>query len=108
MTRSELLAALGAATGPSMELEAAAEALWQADSLRAASRPRLTSWEDESEETREAFRFNARAAISAADAARPVVSDEEIGAILNEWISPSNRHSFSELLRAAGFVVVRQ
>ena len=40
-------------------LEKAAEALWQAESLRAAGRPRLTEWRDESENTRQKWRFMA-------------------------------------------------
>jgi hypothetical protein len=40
-------------------LEKAAEALWQAESLRAAGRPRLTEWRDESEDTRQKWRFMA-------------------------------------------------
>ncbi len=40
-------------------LDKAAEALWQAESLRAAGRPRLTKWRDESEDTRQKWRFMA-------------------------------------------------
>jgi hypothetical protein len=40
-------------------LDKAAEALWQAESLRAAGRPRLTEWRDESEDTRQKWRFMA-------------------------------------------------
>ena len=40
-------------------LEKTAEALWQAESLRAAGRPRLTEWRDESEDTRQKWRFMA-------------------------------------------------
>lgn len=55
----------------SKALEAAAEALWQADSERAAGRRRLTTWTDESEATRDQWRFMARAAITAYEAAKP-------------------------------------
>jgi hypothetical protein len=40
-------------------LDKAAEALWQAESLRAAGRPRLTEWRDESDDTRQKWRFMA-------------------------------------------------
>lgn len=50
---------------PQERVEGLAEALWQADSERAASRRRLSAWADESEETREQWRFMARAAIAA-------------------------------------------
>ena len=40
-------------------LDKAAEALWQAESLRAAGRPRLTDWHDESADTRQKWRFMA-------------------------------------------------
>ena len=46
-------------------VEAVAESLWQAESRRAADRARLTSWPEESEKTREGWRFLARAAITA-------------------------------------------
>jgi hypothetical protein len=47
------------------KLEEVARALWNAASARAAGRPRLTEWADESEETREQWRHGARAAIEA-------------------------------------------
>ena len=40
-------------------LEKAAKALWQAESLRAAGRPRKTEWHDEGEDTRRKWRFMA-------------------------------------------------
>jgi hypothetical protein len=40
-------------------LDKAAEALWLAESLRAAGRPRLTDWHDESADTRQKWRFMA-------------------------------------------------
>jgi len=40
-------------------LEAAAEALWQAESLRAAGFPRRTEWHEEDEHTRQKWRFMA-------------------------------------------------
>jgi hypothetical protein len=40
-------------------LDKAAEALWLAESLRAAGRIRLTEWKDESEDTRQKWRFMA-------------------------------------------------
>ena len=40
-------------------LDKAAEALWRAESLRAAGRPRLTDWHDESADTRQKWRFMA-------------------------------------------------
>lgn len=46
-------------------VEAVAESLWQAESQRAADRARLTPWSEESEKTREGWRFLARAAITA-------------------------------------------
>lgn len=51
-------------------LEAVAEALWQADSERAAGRRRLSAWTDEGPKTQSEWRFNARAAISAYEAAK--------------------------------------
>ncbi len=47
------------------KLEEVARALWNAASVRAAGRPRLTEWADESEETREQWRHSARAALQA-------------------------------------------
>jgi hypothetical protein len=40
-------------------LEKAAEALWQAESLRAAGVPRRAEWHDEGEHTRQKWRFMA-------------------------------------------------
>ena len=40
-------------------LDKAAEALWQAESLRAAGWPRLTEWRAESDDTRQKWRFMA-------------------------------------------------
>jgi hypothetical protein len=40
-------------------LEVMAEALWQAESIRAASRPRLALWAEQSEDTRRKWRFMA-------------------------------------------------
>jgi len=51
-------------------LEIVAESLWQADSERAAGRRRMTEWADESDSTHEAWRFMARAAILAYEAAK--------------------------------------
>jgi hypothetical protein len=39
--------------------EQAAEALWQSESLRVNARERLTKWEEESEETRNKYRYSA-------------------------------------------------
>lgn len=48
-------------------VERVAEALWQAESVRARGGPRLVAWTDESNHTREQWRFMARAAIAAAE-----------------------------------------
>ena len=40
-------------------LDKAAEALWQAESLRAAGFPRRTEWHEEDEHTRQKWRFMA-------------------------------------------------
>lgn len=49
-------------------IEVVAEALWQADSERAAGRRRLIAWMDESEKTRDIFRHSATAAVKAYEA----------------------------------------
>ena len=52
--------------GPGIaKIERAAEAMWQAESMRAASRPRAVSWESESEDIREKWRGLAIAAFGA-------------------------------------------
>jgi hypothetical protein len=51
---------------PGEAVEAVAEALWQAESLRAADRRRGTRWADEGKDTRDKWRFMARAALGAA------------------------------------------
>jgi hypothetical protein len=47
------------------EIERVAEALWQAESERAAGRRRLVTWAEISDSDREVWRFMARAAILA-------------------------------------------
>jgi hypothetical protein len=59
-------------------LEKAAEALWQTESLRAAGRPRLTGWRDESEDTRQKWRFMAAHGNAAFLRALPMVLDREL------------------------------
>lgn len=44
--------------------ETLAEALWQAESVRASGRRRLTTWAEEGEDTREKWRFMADAALA--------------------------------------------
>jgi hypothetical protein len=44
--------------------ETLAEALWQAESVRASGRRRLTAWGEEGEDTREKWRFMADAALA--------------------------------------------
>ena len=65
-------------------LDKAAEALWQAESLRAAGRPRLTEWRDESEDTRQKWRFMAAHGNAAFLRALPIVLDREFH-LPNSW-----------------------
>lgn len=54
------------ATASEQDVERVAEALWQAESLRASDKPRRIAWSEEAEKTRELWRFMARAATAAA------------------------------------------
>ena len=54
-------------------LERVAEELWQAESVRATDCPRRTAWSEESEKTREKWRFMARAADRAMLSSAPKV-----------------------------------
>lgn len=47
------------------DLERAAEAVWQAESMRASGRPRQVSWKDAADGQQEEFRGHARAAFAA-------------------------------------------
>lgn len=68
-------------TFPAALVEAGAEALWQAESLRAAGRPRLIAWPDVDERTKEGWRFMCRAALSALPAAVQAVACGEAVAV---------------------------
>jgi hypothetical protein len=59
-------------------LDKAAEALWQAESLRAAGRIRLTEWHDEGKDTRQKWRFMAAHGNAAFLRALPMILDREL------------------------------
>ena len=62
------------------QIEAVAEALWQAESIRASDRPRLEDWADAGDDVHKKWRFMARAALEAAERVAPKdrwFSDEE-------------------------------
>jgi hypothetical protein len=59
-------------------LDKAAEALWQAESLRAAGVQRRTEWHEEGEHTRQKWRFMAAHGNAAFLRALPIVLDREL------------------------------
>ena len=70
------------------QIEAAAEALWQAECMRAASKPRNITWEDAGSKVHETWRFMARAALEAAEAVawRPIAEAPRDGTVVDVWL----------------------
>lgn len=79
------------------EIERVAEALWQADSIRAFGKPRMESWSDCSENEKDKHRFNATHLLK-------IMLDDECSP-LGEDIRFTACDLFTAYLKAQGWIV---
>lgn len=79
-------------------VEAVADAMWQAESERAAGRPRLIEWEDENPDQQHAYRTMAQAALAAA---RPFIMEEAAGIAFNEIVDGELARHIAQAIRTA-------